>query len=246
MSFYPSCGRGIECAVSGQCVVVNHEPQARPRSPLAWRVSRGARKARSQEIAYGRALVCDKDSEQRACDCEQTHRVCAEGIHAPSVGALLHYILGGCGSQGVCMFVWGTANPPGESDAYNGLFLTDADIKGVVHDQSLNGLPVKIEHKGIQVGKVVTAWNNNGKLDLLIDVDERVLEGDVVSRFVRNKVCNDLSLGYTVGLQYSEAAKTYTPSKKTFNEVSIVRTGAREKCHIHGYSVDDTSKKRGV
>jgi hypothetical protein len=144
------------------------------------------------------------------------------------------------------MFVWGTANPPGESDGYNGLFLTDADIKGVVHDQSLNGLPVKIEHKGIQVGKVVTAWNNNGKLDLLIDVDERVLEGDVVSRFVRNKVCNDLSLGYTVGLQYSEAAKTYTPSKKTFNEVSIVRTGAREKCHIHGYSVDDTSKKRGV
>jgi len=144
------------------------------------------------------------------------------------------------------MFVWGTANPPGESVGYNGLFLTEDDIKGVVQDHSLNGLPVKIEHKGIQVGRVVTAWNNNGKLDLLIDVDERVLEGDVVSRFVRNKVCNDLSLGYTVGLQYSETAKTYTPSKKTFNEVSIVRAGAREKCHIHGYSVDDVSKKRGV
>jgi len=142
------------------------------------------------------------------------------------------------------MFVWGTANPQGESDGYNGLFLTGADIKSVVQDNSLNGLPVKIEHKGIQVGRVVTAWNNNGKLDLLIDVDERVLEGDVVSRFVRNKVCNDLSLGYTVGLQYSEAAKTYTPSKKTFNEVSIVRTGAREKCHIHGYSVDDNKKQK--
>ena len=142
------------------------------------------------------------------------------------------------------MFVWGTANPPGESIGYNGLFLTETDIKGVVQDQSLNGLPVKIEHKGIQVGKVVTAWNNNGKLDLLIDVDERVLEGDVVSRFVRNKVCNDLSLGYTVGLQYSEAAKTYTPSTKTFNEVSIVRSGAREKCHIHGYSVDESLSKK--
>ena len=142
------------------------------------------------------------------------------------------------------MFLWGTANPPGESDGYNGLFLTEADIRSVVQDQSLNGLPVKIEHKGIQVGKVVTAWNNNGKLDLLIDVDEQVLEGDVVSRFVRNKVCNDLSLGYTVGLQYSETAKTYTPSKKTFNEVSIVRSGAREKCHIHGYSVDETVHKK--
>ena len=143
------------------------------------------------------------------------------------------------------MFLWGTANPPGESDGYNGLFLTEADIQSVVKDHSLNGLPVKIEHKGIQVGKVVTAWNNNGKLDLLIDVDEQVMEGDVVSRFVRNKVCNDLSLGYTVGLQYSETAKTYTPSKKTFNEVSIVRSGAREKCHIHGYSVEENvSKKR--
>jgi len=142
------------------------------------------------------------------------------------------------------MFVWGTANPPGEMDGYNGLFLTQADIQSVVQDNSLNGLPVKIEHKGIKVGSVVTAWNNNGKLDLLIDVDERVLEGDVVSRFVRNKVCNDLSLGYTVGLQYSETAKTYTPAKKTFNEVSIVRAGAREKCHIHGYSVDDSVGKK--
>jgi hypothetical protein len=107
--FYPSCSRGIECAVSGQSVVVNNKPQTWPLIPLTRRVPRGACNAGSQEVAYGGALVCDKDSEQRGCDCKKTHRVCTEGIHgvtalgtvwgvdcSPSVGALQHYILGGC------------------------------------------------------------------------------------------------------------------------------------------------------
>lgn len=136
------------------------------------------------------------------------------------------------------MYIWGTANPSGESDTdYNGLFLTQSDIKNAIETKQLEGLPVKVEHTGINVGRVVTAWDNQGKLDLLVDVDQRILEGDIVSRFVKNKVCQDFSLGYTVGLAYSETAKTYKASEKKFNEVSIVRTGARENCHIHGYSV---------
>jgi hypothetical protein len=148
------------------------------------------------------------------------------------------------------MFVWGTANPQGEGDGYNGLFLTADDIKEAVRDKSLEGLPVKIEHKGIAVGKVVTAWDNNGKLDILVDVNEKILEGNVVSRFVRNKICNDFSLGYTVGLAFSETLQTYKPAQKKFNEVSIVRAGAREQCHIHGYSVhseeEPSAKKRKI
>jgi hypothetical protein len=141
------------------------------------------------------------------------------------------------------MYIWGTANPQGEGVGYNGLFLTETDIKNTIQDNSLIGLPVKIEHKGRTVGKVVTAWDNKGKLDILVDVDQRIIEGDVVSRFVRNNICQDFSLGYTVGLQFSESARTYTPSQKKFNEVSIVRKGARDQCHIHGYTLCDRKKK---
>jgi hypothetical protein len=142
------------------------------------------------------------------------------------------------------MFIWGTANPAGLADGYNGLFLTTQDIEGVVRDNSMDGLPVKIEHKGIDVGKVVTAWHNTGKLDILIEVDEKIFEGDCVGRFVRNQVCKDLSIGYNVALQFSDSTQKYEPMKKTFNEVSIVRSGARDQCHIHGYTVDDKAAKK--
>lgn len=141
------------------------------------------------------------------------------------------------------MLIWGCANPKGEDDTYNGLFLTGTDISQAVEGNSLIGLPVKIEHTGVAVGKVVVAWDNDGKLDLLIDVNEKILEGGVVSRFVQNNICQDLSLGYGVDLQYSEHKKTYVPAKKVFNEVSIVKRGAREHCHIMGYSVTDTVEK---
>jgi hypothetical protein len=142
------------------------------------------------------------------------------------------------------MFVWGTANPVGESDeAYNGLYLTAHDIDRVVNDNSLVGLPVKIEHVGGAVGNVVLAWKNQEKLDILIDVDEKNMQGDVVSRFVRNNICNDFSLGYNVGLKFSESLQLYTPTEKIFNEVSIVRRGARSDCHIHGFSCEDKTVK---
>lgn len=142
------------------------------------------------------------------------------------------------------MYIWGTANPKGEGPGYNGLFLTGDDICGVVQDESLLGLPVKIEHKGVAVGKVVTAWESQGKLDILVDVDERILEGNIVSRFVRDSICRDFSLGYTVGMKFSDSAQTYTPTQKKFNEVSIVRSGAREQCHIHGYTARETKRAK--
>jgi hypothetical protein len=103
---------------------------------------------------------------------------------------------------------------------------------------------VKIEHVGVSVGKVLSTWDNSGRLDVLLEVDEKIFEGDVVSRFVRSKVVKDLSLGYTVGLQFSETSQSFTATKKTFQEVSIVRVGARDACHIHGFSTEEPNKKR--
>ena len=143
------------------------------------------------------------------------------------------------------MLLYGTINPIGEKGgSYEGLYLTDSDIKSAISDESLVGLPVKIEHVGVSVGKVLSTWDNAGRLDVLLEVDEKIFEGDVVSRFVRSKVVKDLSLGYTVGLQFSETAQKFTATKKTFQEVSIVRVGARDTCHIHGFSTEEPTKKR--
>jgi hypothetical protein len=136
------------------------------------------------------------------------------------------------------MLIWGVANPEGEQDGYNGLFLTADDIALAVQGSAMDGLPVKIEHKGVPVGKVVTSWINKGKMELLVDVDENIFEGNIVSRFVRDNVVSDFSLGYNVGLQFSDTSQSYVAASKTYNEVSLVRKGARTGCHISGYSVD--------
>jgi hypothetical protein len=143
--------------------------------------------------------------------------------------------------------VWGCVNPKGEDgEGYNGLFLTDSDINDCVRNNSLSGLPVKVEHCGVDVGKVVTSWDSgNGALQVLLEVDRRVLEGDIVSRFIGASICQDFSLGYTVGLKYSDSAKTFQSATKTYTEVSIVRRGARPSTHISGFTVlESVTKKR--
>ena len=55
------------------------------------------------------------------------------------------------------MLVYGTCNPEGYGDEnYEGLYLTDADIKDIT--PKMSGIPIKIEHRGLDVGRVVTAW----------------------------------------------------------------------------------------
>lgn len=55
------------------------------------------------------------------------------------------------------MLVYGTCNPEGFGDSnYEGLYLTNSDIENMV--PQMPGIPVKVEHRGEGVGKVVTAW----------------------------------------------------------------------------------------
>jgi hypothetical protein len=55
------------------------------------------------------------------------------------------------------MLVYGTCNPEGYSNEnYEGLYLTNADIKEIT--PKMGGIPIKIEHRGVDVGRVVTAW----------------------------------------------------------------------------------------
>jgi hypothetical protein len=136
----------------------------------------------------------------------------------------------------VVMYVWGTANPTGEGNGYDGMYLTRSEINTMVLDKDLIGIPVKLEHKGEAVGEIVSAWQHQGRLDLLLNVDEKSpnLDSTLASQFVKGYVCKDLSLGYTVSVEQSLNGALST-GKKRVAEVSLVKRGAREKCHIHGF-----------
>lgn len=50
-------------------------------------------------------------------------------------------------------------------------------------------------------------------------------------------LCRDLSLGYKVGMSASRGGKLQASHKRVV-EVSIVKEGARDDCHIRGWSSD--------
>jgi hypothetical protein len=62
----------------------------------------------------------------------------------------------------------------------------------------MSGVPVKIEHRGVDVGKVVTAWIHEGRMDVLMEIDDTHIEGAMGKEFVRRGICPELSLGYNV------------------------------------------------
>ena len=131
------------------------------------------------------------------------------------------------------MLVWGTANPEGLAESYNGLYLRNSDITHAFSD--IIGMPVKIEHRGVDVGRVVSAFPNGGKLDIVICLDKTVVEGAIIFQLVRNGTCKELSLGYSAQVTASANGEDIIGRKK-IQEVSLVRKGARDKCLIHGFS----------
>jgi len=131
------------------------------------------------------------------------------------------------------MLVWGTANPCGESnETYKGLYLRDRDIDAFI--QEMKDKPVKVEHTGPEVGKVVHAWkNSNQGLDCILQIDQsNSLDGSVITSLIQNKCANELSLGYRVRMDMSsESSRGHL--EKEIVEVSIVKRGMRPDCKIH-------------
>ena len=136
--------------------------------------------------------------------------------------------------------VWGTANPEGLKDTYRGVYLNTGDITSMVQqvgeaNRQGQGIPVMLEHTGVSLGRVVSAWENQGKLDCVLEINERVLEGSISAEFLRTGICKDLSLGYTVVMEQSKHGGMQSRTKR-LNEISIVVKGARNKCNVHGIS----------
>jgi hypothetical protein len=132
------------------------------------------------------------------------------------------------------MLLYGTANPVGfGTETYDGLYLTRKDIDEIT--PTMINIPVKVEHSGCDVGRVISAWKHEGRMELLMDINEDKLQGAFVREFVEKGVCKDLSLGYNVQMSKNAHGKLIASNKKVI-EVSVVRTGAREDCHIRGWN----------
>ena len=132
------------------------------------------------------------------------------------------------------MLVFGTCNPAGESSGHRGVYLRKDDICDLVRTNALVDLPVKIEHVGQPVGRIVSAWQHGDRLDCVFKIDNSSIDGVCAQEFVRTRKCPELSLSYAVTMQNSKE-NGLTGGGKDMIEVSIVKSGARDNCHIHGF-----------
>ena len=137
------------------------------------------------------------------------------------------------------MLLVGTANPSGEASTYNGLYFRQDELASMVQSHALRGVPVKAEHTGSAIGAVVSAFlDGSGALQCVLELDDSV-EGAIAGGLVRNGIAADLSMGYAVDVRHSAgtvgAPDRLVAGQKRTLEVSLVRRGAREGCHIHAY-----------
>ena len=129
------------------------------------------------------------------------------------------------------MFIVGTCNPRGEQNSYNGLYLTDKEIEDVVTKKKMQGIPVKSEHCGKDIGRVISKFmNDKRELQCLLEIDDKTVEGSVAGGFVWDNIAKDLSLGYVVDVK--QTGTHLKAKEKQILEVSLVRKGARQGCHI--------------
>lgn len=133
------------------------------------------------------------------------------------------------------MLIWSTVNPEGEQAGYSGFYLTQCDIDHCVKNNSLIGKPVKVEHKGQAIGKVVSTWKSGGKLDCLMEISDELVGSRVLQEYIAQGRVDECSLGYRVNMQSS--AQSVKHLEKDFVEVSIVKKGDRPKCKIHAFTV---------
>jgi hypothetical protein len=144
------------------------------------------------------------------------------------------------------MLVTGCANPAGESaaDGYNGLYFTDAELQTIVGERKMHGCPVKAEHGGAELGRVVSSYvDGAGRLQCVMHIDERSVEGAIAAGLVRDGIAKELSLGYSVDVAHSSAegaagGRGLQAQTKQILEVSLVRKGARDACFVLAYEDD--------
>ena len=137
------------------------------------------------------------------------------------------------------MLVTGCANPAGEEAGYNGLYFTGAELEAVVRERRMLDCPVKAEHGGAALGRVVSSYlDAGGRLHCVMHIDEQSVEGAIAAGLVRDGIAQELSLGYAVDVAHSADGDMQAQTKHIL-EVSLVRKGARDACYVHAYEDGD-------
>lgn len=104
---------------------------------------------------------------------------------------------------------------------------------------SMRGTPVKAEHTGQALGNVVSSYvDATGALQCVVRIDDTI-EGEITRGLIRDGIATDFSLGYTVDVSQSD--KRLRAGKKHVLEVSLVRRGAREGCHVYSFTDDGSN-----
>lgn len=134
------------------------------------------------------------------------------------------------------MLMLGVANPTGENENYNGLYFKREELQQIADTKAFNNVPVKAEHRGNKLGRVVSSYlDTGGRLHCVLDIDESSVEGAIAAGLVRDGIASELSLGYTVDVQHSNEGNKLAAGEKKIVEVSLVRKGAREACYVLAY-----------
>jgi len=141
------------------------------------------------------------------------------------------------------MLIYGVANPAGEHGNYNGLYLKDAEIDEMLKKGSLKNKPVKIEHRGVNIGSIVSAFKDDKKqLVCVIEIKDNELEGAIAQEWIKDNTIKELSLGYTVDIDKKD--DRLKAIGKNVVEVSLVKKGARENCHIYGNDGEENKRRK--
>ena len=141
------------------------------------------------------------------------------------------------------MLVLGICNPRGENENYNGLYFKDTELKQIVTNNKLNGLPIRTEHGTGDVGKILSTYmRDDGALQCLFELGGIELEDKIAQGFVRDGVALELSMGYTVDVKQTSANTLKAGDKNTI-EVSLVKKGARDGCHILAFQDPNASTR---
>ncbi len=128
----------------------------------------------------------------------------------------------------------GVCNPAGEDKEYNGLYFTDSELRELVCSGALRNVPVKAEHRGEELGTVVSSFvDAAGKLNCVMRISDNTVEGAIAAGLVKDGIARELSLGYSVDVAQSEN-KLVAQAKKVL-EISLVRKGARDACYVTAF-----------
>lgn len=134
------------------------------------------------------------------------------------------------------MLVCGQVNPPpvNVGQCYNGVYFSEKD-NFEEKAKTLRGLPLQLEHDSdVCVGNVISGWvdKNSGAMWALAEINTGKMTGAFTAAALDKGKFSEFSLGYKTKMNQNPLTGKIHVGSKNIHELSIVKKGAREGCHI--------------